>query len=121
MSTKVSIAAVCVGLLCTTLCTYAYASGNPVVKDPDLMFWDLAGSGMALFAIGARGWLGRFDRKHTRKAKSIVSASLCQCAKCDRPAVIHITEVQSERGWTRGLDLCQNHAREYCVRPRPGT
>jgi hypothetical protein len=122
MSKTVSIAAVCVGLLCTALCAYAYASGHPMVKDPDLMFWELAGTGVALLAIGVRGCLGQFDRNHTRTrddTKSIGSASLC--AHCDMPAVIHVTDVHSESGGPKGFHLCQNHAREYCSRLGPGT
>jgi hypothetical protein len=61
MSKKVSIAAFCVGLLCTVLCACAYDSQGPPAKAPDSGFWEMAGCGVMLMGLGVRGMLGNFD------------------------------------------------------------
>jgi hypothetical protein len=115
MSRKVSIAAVCAGLLCTGLCICAYISENRPGNPPDPMFWRLAIAGVGLLAIGLRGCLGQLDGKNNRtghKAQLAGSASLRQCAKCDRPSVLHMTEVNADTGEVTCIQLCEEHARE---------
>jgi hypothetical protein len=64
MSKKVSIAALCTGLLCTGLCACAYYSERQARPgaEPDAEFWELAWCGVLVLTIGVRGLLGTFDR-----------------------------------------------------------
>jgi hypothetical protein len=126
MSRKVSIAAICVGVLCTALCASAYVSEKRPGNDPpDQMFWELAAAGVTLLGLGVRGWLGQLDRKNIRtsdEAKPAEEPGPCQWAKCDRPAVIHLTEVNSDTGAVKCLRLREEHAREHCEKqPRNTT
>jgi hypothetical protein len=41
------------------------------------------------------------------------SAVSVPCRQCGRPAVIHMTEVNSETGEASCLHLCVQHSREY--------
>jgi hypothetical protein len=61
MGRKLSLAAVCVGLLCTTLCACVYFSEHRPGDEPGQMFWEMAGAGVMLLSIGVRGCLGQFD------------------------------------------------------------
>lgn len=44
-----------------------------------------------------------------------------KCAKCDQRPVLHVTDVSSGTGEVTSLDLCDEHAREYCDQLPPGT
>jgi hypothetical protein len=60
MSKRVSIAAVCTGLLCMGLCAcdYVLEQRPKLGAEPD---WELAWSGAVVFMLGVRGLLGFFD------------------------------------------------------------
>jgi hypothetical protein len=65
MSKKLSIAAICVGLLCTGLCGGAYYSQQQdrPGAEPEPIFWELMGCGLTLLALGVRGLFGRSTAK----------------------------------------------------------
>jgi hypothetical protein len=62
MSKKISIAALCTGLLCVGRCASACLSESRPGNEPEPAFWDLAWCGATVLVFGARGLLGEFDR-----------------------------------------------------------
>ncbi len=62
MSKKISIAALCTGLLCLGLCAGACFAEDRPGNEPEPAFWDLAWCGATVLTLGARGLLGDFNR-----------------------------------------------------------
>jgi hypothetical protein len=61
MKKKLSIAALCTGLLCLGLCAAAYLSESRPGNGPEPAFWDLAWVGATVLVLGARGLLGQIN------------------------------------------------------------
>jgi hypothetical protein len=55
MSKTVSLAAICVGLLCSALCAGAYLSQHRPGENGDPTFWELAALGVMLIGLGVCG------------------------------------------------------------------
>ncbi len=62
MSKKISIAALCTGLLCLGLCVAACIAEDRPGNEPEEAFWSLAWCGATVLILGARGLLGDFNR-----------------------------------------------------------
>jgi hypothetical protein len=67
MSKTISIAALCVGLLCTGLCVCAYYSEHRPGEELDAQFWGIVKVGVKRVGLGIWGLSGRL-RRNSRAA-----------------------------------------------------
>ncbi len=67
MSKKVSVAALCVGLLSVAWCACAATQVQPGAEG-EWIVWSLAGTGVTLIVTGGRGLVGDLNRDKIRSS-----------------------------------------------------